>query len=348
MTNSSVWSKDPSGLYVAEVEDCVETELETSVETIQTFNGQSSNDIYRALTDDEEYVVKIFSYPYMEPGMAKGAGYIQRTLAENTSIVPENYFIGEYGEIPYVVHISEFISGSTIPTGWRELFDEQRQLKDIQRIGRIVSVLQEAKTFDVCGEIVGYTTENGFEVRADSWEQTVKQIFNRRRDHSYEVGLFSDKILNEFIDVVEPIVDSWSVSYPESVLCHNDIRLPNIAVPTSEEDLGYVVDWDNVAVGDWVFGFARAEYTISNKPSPSPVSRSNAREEFREAFFSQSTQYSSLPPRYYIYRALCLLQEIRSFEYWYQNESDEFTSQQRNWLKSEINRIVDEITNSKL
>lgn len=348
MTNSPiVWTNESSGLYIDEVEACVAEELETTVENIQTFNGESSNDIYRVQTVDEEYIVKIFSYPYMEPGMARSAGYIQRVLASNSTVVPQNYFIGEYGEIPYIIHISEFVSGATIPHGWRELFDEQRQEEEVQRVGHLVGILQEAKTFDVCGEVVGYEESTGFEVRADSWEQTVKQIFNRRRDHSYEVGLFDDEIIDEFISIVEPIVDSWSIQFSDSVLCHNDIRLPNIAVPTDDDSVGYVVDWDNVAVGDWVFGFARAEYTVSNKPSQSSFSRSDARSVFRDSFFKQSS-HSSLPSRYYVYRALCVLQEIRSFKYWYQNESEEYKSQQRGWLKSEINRIMAKIDRLEL
>jgi hypothetical protein len=125
------------------------------------------------------------------------------------------------------------------------------------------------------------------------------------------------------------------------------MRLPNITV--AKDGLSsHLVDWDNVAVGDWVFGYTRAEYTISNKTSQMDFSIQDGKDIFRKEFFDNSTQHETLPNRYYVYRAIAVLQEIRSFQYWYQNKSTEFKNGQKNWLENEINRIVTKIENTEL
>jgi len=317
-----------------------------TVDKVYSFNGKSANEIYKVVTQDNCFIVKIFSYPYIEPGMAKGAGYTQRVLAGETDFVPDNYFIGEYGDIPYVIHISEYIDSHTYSQDWRYVFDSDKQKEMVSSLGKLLSELQASYSFNSDGEVVGYSEDSGFEIRADSWEQTIRQIFNRRRDHSYKVDVVDNSCIDELISTVEPIVDSWSIEYTDSVLCHNDIRIPNVTVEKEKVPM-CLVDWDNVAIGDWVFGFSRAEYTVSNKPSRKKISRDEAKESFREGFFENS-ENDSLPDRYYIYRALSILQEVRSFEYWYQNKSQDFKSEQKQWLESEIYRLEKTIQNKDL
>lgn len=345
-----MWEETKTGFNDEIQEVCSNHGL--AVQTIEQTTERTANTVFRlTLENGETKIFKVYTFLHFENGMVRGAGGLQRTISRYSECVPEIHHMGTLPTTNYVYHINEYIEGESFSEQWREENSPQTQHNLVEYCAKLLSTIHTIpEEFNVVGEVTEYdweTEEYGVRTE-DGWPTTIQTILDRREAQARKTSPIPTEQTEELITILEETIGLIPETIERPVIGHNDLRVPNIIVKDHSEPV--IVDWDNGFIGDWLYAYTMAEYMMHNKPSrETSVSRSELRDAFRETYFSTSDfEYSTnLPPRYWYYYGLKLLQELRSFNYWYQDHSETFRQRQANWLEGQVDCVVEKLQKEK-